>query len=1116
MSALGTYSFLPWLRQGLANQIATADLDGSVKLRASVTVELNLSGDKLDGSAPATATVSKPVALFGPGDIVGIEQRAIVRTEPRNLITNFEPNYLPAIEFYDEDFPWRYTPAAPDLGKHRLRPWIALVVLAESEFTDGKNIANRPLPFVEVTDLNVFSPADQLWAWSHVHVNRSLAANDAEFVSNNMGAVLPKLQATLHENPDLAYSRIVSPRKLDQNTAYHAFLMPVFETGRLAGLGLDPAASPFATFSAWDAYPAGTRAESLSFPYYFRWFFRTATTGDFETLVRLLQPKPVDTRVGRRDMDVVHPGSNLPGITDEALGGILKLGGALRVPREDFTPEELIELDKYENWATPYPRPFQEALAKFVNLTDDYAEQSAPAANAAVGDIAIDPEIDDTDPDPLITAPLYGTWHALTKRLLFERDGSAVSPNDNWVHELNLDPRHRVAAGFGTRVVQDQQEKYMNAAWEQIGKVLEANRRIRLAQLAKEMAWVWHERHLLPLHAANSEKSLFITAPLHKRIMASPFTVHHELTQSLVQPALTSVALRRVIRPRGRLVRALPFGNAVRPTNLIARVNIGEVSAAPPRKIPSGLTTTDEIADALEPGDAPAAVIDALRNNPAWRFAPLIIAALLILLLLLLAPLGLAIVLGIAAVAGGYFLFQRLTAWSNAIAASDSVREEDRTPEAVDKLPASPDFVVSEPGSTFVPRLGGTDSVEAARFKGALKDADALLVASVTAGAVVPKKRLDLSAIGQAVVRGLDPETTIPRRTFAGIILPARVKAEVGEQFVEAMAYPVIDQPMYEPLKNISAELFLPNINLIEQNSITLLETNQKFIEAYMVGLNHEFARELLWREYPTDQRGSYFRQFWDVRSVFNSSNLNDEQLRERLRDIPRLDHWLKSSALGDHDARELAGDKEEEAVLVIRGELLKRYPNTVVYANRAEWQLNPDGSPDKTVERQLVQLLPNEEANPPRDKVRFPLYEAQVAPDIYFFGFDLSIKAAKGETPEQPDDPGWFFVLKERPGEPRFGLDTDKQTDLNVWNDLSWPDVQPGAPGSFIQIDNATPTLTLVSPTLPDEVEKQEQHADDKNLSWNKNMSAADIAYILFQAPVLVGIHAAEMLRKP
>ena len=1116
MSALGTYSFLPWLRQGLANQIGAADFDAAVKLRAAVTVELDLTGEKLDGGTD-TATVSKPIALFGPGDIVGIEQRAIVRTEPRNWITNFEPNYLPAIEFYDEDFPWRYTPAAPDIGKHRLRPWIALIILAESEFTDGKNVANRPLPFVEVNDLNVFPPTEQLWAWAHVHVNRSLAASDAEFVSNDMGAVLPKLQATLNENPDLAYSRIVSPRKLEQNTAYHAFVMPVFETGRLAGLGLDPAASPYATFSAWAAYPAGgTRDESQSFPYYFRWFFRTSTTGDFETLVRLLQPKPVDNRVGRRDMDVLHPGSNLPGINDAALGGILKLGGALRVPREDFTPEELVEVDKYENWATPYPRPFQEALAKFVNLTDDYAEQTAPDANATAGDVAVDPEIDDTDPDPLITAPLYGTWHALTKRLLHERDGSAISPNDNWVHELNLDPRHRVAAGFGTRVVQDQQEKYMNAAWEQIGKVLEANRRIRLAQLAKEMAWVWHERHIIPLQTTNSEKSLMLTAPMHKRIMASPFTVHHELTQSLVQPAMTSAALRRVLRPRGRLLRKLPFTGTVRPTNLIARVNAGEVSAAPPKQIPTGLTTADQLAGMLGPTDAPAAIVDALRNNPAWRFAPFVLAALLILLLLFFAPIVVAIVLGIAAAAGAYFLFQRLTSWSNATQASDSLQEENRTPEAIDKLPTSSDFVLSEPGSSFVPSIGGNDSVEAVRFKGALKNADALLAASVEAGRVVPKKRLDLSAIGQAVVRALDPERTIPRRTLAGIFLPPRIKAEVGEQFVEAMAYPEIDQPMYEPLKNISAELFLPNINLIEQNSITLLETNQKFIEAYMVGLNHEFARELLWREYPTDQRGSYFRQFWDVRSVFNTSNLNDEQLRERLRDIPRLDHWSKTSALGDHDQRELLGDKEEEAVLVIRGELLKRYPNTVVYANRAQWQKKPDGSPDKTVERQLVELLPNEEANPPREKVRFPLYEAQVAPDIYFFGFDLSIEAAKGETAEQPDDPGWFFVLKERPGEPRFGLDTDKQDHLATWNDLSWQDIQPGAPGSFIQITNATPTLTLVSPTLPDEEEKQEQHADDKNLSWNKDMSAADVAYILFQAPVLVGIHAAEMLRKP
>ena len=55
-----------------------------------------------------------------------------------------------------------------------------------------------------------------------------------------------------------------------------------------------------------------------------------------------------------------------------------------------------------------------------------------------------------------------------------------------------------------------------------------------------------------------------------------------------------------------------------------------------------------------------------------------------------------------------------------------------------------------------------------------------------------------------------------------------------------------------------------------------------------MVGLNHEFARELLWREYPTDQRGSYFRQFWDVRGVLDTERLSPDAVQEKLRDIPR------------------------------------------------------------------------------------------------------------------------------------------------------------------------------------------------------------------------------------
>jgi hypothetical protein len=308
-----------------------------------------------------------------------------------------------------------------------------------------------------------------------------------------------------------------------------------------------------------------------------------------------------------------------------------------------------------------------------------------------------------------------------------------------------------------------------------------------------------------------------------------------------------------------------------------------------------------------------------------------------------------------------------------------------------------------------------------------------------------------------------------------------------------------------------------------------LLETNQRFIESYMVGLNHEFARELLWREYPTDQRGTPFRQFWDVRGFFNAENLDDEALKEKLRDIPPLHKWSKASKLGEHDNREEGGANEEELVLVIRGELLKRYPTAVIYAHRACWQrktITPadndkdpclrSGPIDNTQERRLAPLTPAEEEKPPRTKVLTPLYEAKVDPDIYFFGFDLTVEKARGGTGENPDDdPGWFFVIKERPGEPRFGLDTEQPPKLQVWNDLSWPQVQPNPPGSYIEIATAPATFPLSFPSAADQ-EKEVQYQDDKKIVWSRDMSSAELAYILFQAPVLVAVHASEMLAKP
>ena len=1107
MSPLPTYTFLPWLRQGVANNITAADLDATVKVRASVQVDLHLNATKPDGGTQ-TETISRPVSLYGPGDIVGIESRAIIRVEPRNWITNFEPNYLACIEFYDEDMPWRYTPAAPDTGRHRLRPWIMLVVLKEDEFTDGKNIQGKPLPFIDVGDASVFPAADQLWAWAHVHMNRGLTASDAEITSNDTAVVQSKIQATHDERPDLGYSRIVSPRNLEENTAYHAFLIPVYESGRLAGLGLDPATTPHATFSAWTDYPGGgdPRPEPTSYPVYFRWFFQTGTKGDFEYLVRLLEPKPVDPRVGRRDMDVLHPGMNIPGITDSRLKGVLRLGGALAVPRILLNADELAEADMYDQWDEPKPHPFQEKLAAFVNLADDYQAQAAEDANTDAG---FDDVFEgDDNPDPLITAPLYGQWHALTKRLLEDRDGTPLSPNDNWIHDLNLDPRYRVPAGFGTGVVQTNQEQYMDAAWDQIGDVLEANRRIRWAQFAREAGSIWYRKQVVPLHTASMERAFMLTSPMHRRVMAGGTTAFHQLNTSVLPPVLTSTVMRRAIRPGGRLMRSVTFTGAIRPDNLLTRISTGDIDAAPPKVTPPGLPTVEDAADHLPTADVPPVVKDILRRFRWWRYAILGLIVFFVLLMLIVICIPISLVMIPLLIV----LYRRLAAWESELQPADAIRGSEQTPEAVDRMPRNPGFTLTRPEDGISTPTGRTDSREAIRFKRSLKDVNALLVASDTVGKTPIRGTVNLPGLAGQVITAINPEVTVPRRVLGTIFLPGWISAGLFETFQEAMAYPEFDYPMYKPLVDISSELFLPNIQLIEQNSLTLLETNQKFIEAYMVGLNHEFARELLWREYPTDQRGSYFRQFWDVSSFMNvDPDVDDEALREKLRDIPPMHLWSRFSHLGDHDYREQGGDKEEEVVLVIRGELLKKYPNAVIYAHRARWQPSNDDI-DKTQERRLVDLTPAEEDKPPRDKVKTPLYKAQVAPDIYFFGFDLTAEEAKGESGEHPgDDPGWFFVIKERPGEPRFGLDIDQQPAINVWNDLSWEDVLPGAPGAHIPISSA---FSLVEPLGTALEEKHEQWTEDKFVSWNTNTNAADLAYILYQVPVLVAVHASEMLR--
>jgi hypothetical protein len=414
----------------------------------------------------------------------------------------------------------------------------------------------------------------------------------------------------------------------------------------------------------------------------------------------------------------------------------------------------------------------------------------------------------------------------------------------------------------------------------------------------------------------------------------------------------------------------------------------------------------------------------------------------------------------------------------------NAVLHPDRPPGAdpVDVLPHSPDFVLRLPGDPVTPHPGTTDSAEATRFKAAIRELHQGFDAGQAVGETPRPPALDLAATTTDTLAGLRSDDTVPRALLDGAVrLPERLRP-FAEAFTEAMAYPVFDIPMFRSLLDVSVDAFVPNLSLLAPNTLTLLENNYEFIESYLAGLNHEMARELLWREFPTDQRGTPFRQFWDALSPTG--------------DIPPIHEWSPAARLGDNAHRR--GD----LVLVVRGELLRKYPTTAVYAHRAEWPPGGDGQPDKSQPRRLVEP-------PAPDQIKLPRYEATVDPDLYLLGFDLTADAAVGG----PDDPGWFFVLKERPGDPRFGVDDGPAVNVEVWNDLTWSDVDPTGRG-FLVLDPAVTVPLRDFDDSDDDFEKADQRAEDENVPpWSAGLSSADLAYLLFQVPVMVAVHAKEMV---
>ena len=179
-------------------------------------------------------------------------------------------------------------------------------------------------------------------------------------------------------------------------------------------------------------------------------------------------------------------------------------------------------------------------------------------------------------------------------------------------------------------------------------------------------------------------------------------------------------------------------------------------------------------------------------------------------------------------------------------------------------------------------------------------------------------KALDPGATHTAVYSGR--LTTAPTGTWRGTDL-------LGPVYF-APTYP---QPTFDPLIKLSKDWIIPGLDQVPPNTVCLLESNERFIEAYMAGLNFELGRELVWNGIPTDQRGSYFRQFWDHSTALTPSM---QPVADDARyDIDVLTDW-KTHALGKNPNPN--GLPAGALFLLLRGDLLHRYPNALLYATKA------------------------------------------------------------------------------------------------------------------------------------------------------------------------------------
>lgn len=1074
---LDRYVFLPHARVGIAAAL-NAPFDWTLPVRASVDLRVPVVDDR--GALDA----EMKVRVYGPADVTEIDPRQVIRTFPKADVANAEVDDLVHVEFDRPDLPWLFTPAGAD-AHGRLVPWITLVV-AERRYVDwGESRGAVRHARIRRDQLQ---PLHDAWAWAHAQVVGGKGATpEAE----------PTLERRLSEsNAQHNLSRLVCPRRLDDRTHYVACVVPTFLAGAQAALGIAPASTLAPAWGTKDNFAGGDPYDMVALPVYFSWSFGTADEGNFESLARKLRPAIAPPGVGRRRVDATQawPGLGLgagdPGAEIVVAGPVVSPQAPESEPLEQWPTEE------QQRWSPEVTA----ALAARLNRPDEQAHAPDPGPPVVGpplygGTHARQPRMETAEPAASAQPPWFRELNLNPGDRIVAGLGTRVTQAEQtdlmlaaWNQVQGVEASNRalrlaqLARHVGASLHRRHLSRLSDAAVVSItervhGKVLD---------VAARSVWTSIRASSLPLsvttgafrrltRARGPIVAMAVRIQAQRALAVDQLTVRADrFTSSWVVDYTSPDGIRGIGDIAARSVDDA----------LAARIRPGADAAALLRQWKSDLarpSTPDRLTDRAldqarlrQPADLRLGLLASLADRllgtmPTPREMEgdpesALTGATHVALLRAFAE--------IATAAGRRDVPARI-ADAERLSLSPVERSEDPS-----RMLASIESLLALAGHAEAFARGHRLSAPADDLqRGAAKLRELALPSlrlesPTVVGALraigrklvlddpfvdPPRDRVHAPALG--LVDKLDPAVTVPARVLGRLRggagrMPTWLRPDwFADGRVEpVMAHPRFRYPMYEPLHRYDREWMVPGLGLIERPDMaTVLRTNNRFIEAYLTGLNHEMARELLWREFPTDQRGTYFSSFWTGAP-------------ELVADMHEA-AW-RGGALGTHVDPALDG----QLVFLVRGDLIRRYPGVVAHA-ALEQSADASGIPVFAA------------SSPVRT-----LFHVFLPPNVLLVGFAM--------TRARVDQPGekWWFTLSENPTEPRFGLDPSRPTPAPTRDNLVWDDFGVGKPGQFL---DATRHTNLAFDAV----------------QWGA--SSASVAHLLFQLPARAAFLAKSMVQK-